>query len=331
MKKVSIIIPVYNAETFLGKCIDSVIKQSYKNIEIILVNDGSTDNSLELCNNYKKQDKRIKVIDIYNGGASFARNKGIDICTGDYITFVDSDDYVTNDYVEVLVNTLESNDYDICCCCCFKKYPDGKIEKEKFVERDISQEDFIKGLFLQQGLGVCRNKLYKREIIGDTRFEEKLQVGEDSYFNLCLSKRVNKVKYIDTCLYYYCVNNQSLVRKYNENYYDNYYNASSITKQYVDNNLSEDVQKLCNNYVVFTLLLIIVNYSCNFKRTKNIFKMRKSIKNISKVELYKKAIKNCDLKKLDKKRKITVMLLKIHMYIFVALIGYLRQKQIKGV
>lgn len=328
MKKVSIVIPVYNASKYLDKCVDSILSQTYKNLEVLLINDGSTDNSLEICNNYKKIDDRIVVIDVYNGGASFARNNGIDKSTGDYITFVDSDDYVADNYVEMLVNTLESNNYDICCCCCNKKYPDGKIEEELFLEREISQKEFIEGLFLQQGLGVCRNKIYKREIIGDTRFEESLKVGEDSYFNLCLSKKINKVKYISECLYYYCVNDQSLVRKYSENYYENYYNAALKTKKYVDENFDDEIINLCNNYVAFTLILIIVNYSCNFKRTKNIFKMKKNIKKISKISLYKKAIKNCNLKKLDKKRKITIIFLKCHLYFMVAMIGYLRQKQV---
>ena len=113
---ISVVIPVYNTEKYLKECIDSVINQSYNNLEIILVDDGSTDNSLEICNKYADMDKRIKVIHKNNGGLSDARNVGIENANGKYITFVDSDDFIENDMYELLYNDVCENNAEIAGC-----------------------------------------------------------------------------------------------------------------------------------------------------------------------------------------------------------------------
>ena len=106
-KLISVVLPVYNVERYIIKCMNSVLSQTYKNIEIILVDDGSQDRCPEICERYAKKDKRVKVIHKENGGLSDARNAGIKVANGEYITFIDSDDYVDNDYVEFLYNTIE--------------------------------------------------------------------------------------------------------------------------------------------------------------------------------------------------------------------------------
>ena len=113
---ISIIVPVYNVEKYLNRCIDSLISQTYQNIEIILVDDGSTDSSSEIVDGYLKKDNRIKVFHKDNGGLSDARNKGIEISKGKYLSFVDSDDYVTNTYIETLYNTIIEYEADISIC-----------------------------------------------------------------------------------------------------------------------------------------------------------------------------------------------------------------------
>ena len=116
MDKISIIIPVYNVETYIHKCIGSVLAQTYRNIEVILVDDGSPDNSGIICDEYAKKDKRVIVIHKKNGGLSDARNAGIDAATGDYIVFVDSDDYIAPDMIEKLYETQKRNNADITVC-----------------------------------------------------------------------------------------------------------------------------------------------------------------------------------------------------------------------
>ena len=113
---VSIIVPIYNVSEYLERCIKSLINQTYKNIEIVLVNDGSTDNSLDICKKYQNKDKRIVVLDKKNGGLSDERNYGIERAIVQYITCVDSDDYVTDDYVEFMYNNLKKDDADISIC-----------------------------------------------------------------------------------------------------------------------------------------------------------------------------------------------------------------------
>ena len=110
---ITIIIPVYKVEDYLDKCVESVVNQTYKNLEIILVDDGSPDNCPKMCDDWAKKDKRIKVIHKENGGLSDARNKGIDIAKGEFITFIDSDDYVENNYVEFLYNLVRENHAEI--------------------------------------------------------------------------------------------------------------------------------------------------------------------------------------------------------------------------
>ena len=113
---ISIIVPIYKVEKYIAKCIESLIEQTYSTYEIILVNDGSTDNSLEICNSFKKRDKRIKVYTKENGGLSDARNYGLKKAVGSYICFIDSDDWVDNDFIEVLYNLLKKNKCDISIC-----------------------------------------------------------------------------------------------------------------------------------------------------------------------------------------------------------------------
>ena len=109
MEKVSVIIPIYNAEKFLSLCLESIINQTYKNLEIVLVNDGSLDNSIEICRQYAERDNRIKIIDDKNRGVSYARNKGIEKATGQYILFIDSDDIVKKNYIDILVKKINKN------------------------------------------------------------------------------------------------------------------------------------------------------------------------------------------------------------------------------
>ena len=150
---ISIIIPVYNVEQYLSRCIDSVINQTYKNLEIILIDDGSTDDSGEICDEYALKDNRIKVMHKQNGGVSSARNEGLDISKGNYIGFIDSDDFIEKDMYEFLYDLLTKNNCDISCCNKFifkdnkfiasKSFPKGNVLSFNEVLNDSKHDFYI--------------------------------------------------------------------------------------------------------------------------------------------------------------------------------------------
>ena len=192
-KKVSIIIPVYNAEKYLERSINSILKQTYKNIELILVDDGSKDNSLRVCQEFSKKHKNIITIHKENGGVSEARNTGIQHATGDYIEFVDADDSIDENCVEKLVSGIK--DADVCLC----GFVLDKIDGQKIL---AAKEDYvfefrkdIKKAFDLVRLGLSNspcNKLYKKEKI-KTLFNKKYFIGEDVIFNLNYIKNCEKI------------------------------------------------------------------------------------------------------------------------------------------
>lgn len=140
---VSVVIPIYNVEKYLRKCIETVIDQTYTNIEIILVNDGSTDNSLQICNQFKEKDKRIKVINKKNGGLSDARNVGIKNAQGKYICFIDSDDFISEKYIEELHNLIVENKAQIAVCGFENVNEFGKsISKKEIISQVISGKKY---------------------------------------------------------------------------------------------------------------------------------------------------------------------------------------------
>lgn len=332
MPKVSIIVPVYNVEKYIEKCINSIIQQTEKDFELILVDDGSKDLSGKICDEYAEKDKRIRVIHKKNEGPSIARNKGLDICKGEYITFIDSDDYIEIEYLANMLNKAKRNDADIVMCG-FRQIFKGNSEKH-CVEKDldIDKEEFIKGLLVQKGYGLCRCKLYKYESIRNNRFDENLTVGEDTYFNLLVSRNIHKCVYIKDILYNYNVNQQSIVRRYNENYLENYIRASVKTKEYILENFNDNnLKRLTNNYIIFTLTLVIVNYCCNPERNSGkIVKEIKDIKRICNIDEYKKALKDIEFKYFSTTRKIMVISLKLKLYLIVSIIGNIRQLQVRG-
>lgn len=169
---VSVIIPVYNVSAYLRCCLDSVISQTYENLEIILVDDGSTDDSGEICEEYAKKDARINVIHKENGGLSDARNVALNVITGDYITYIDSDDYVTKDYVEYLLNLIKDTDAEVSACQLKKIYAelDELDKKSEYVEilDNISAMEYF--LYQKKFTASAPCKMYKSEIFNKLRY-----------------------------------------------------------------------------------------------------------------------------------------------------------------
>lgn len=184
--KVSIVIPVYNVEKYLARCIQSVINQTYENIEIILVDDGSMDSSGKLCDTYKMRDNRIKVIHQRNLGVSAARNVGLDLAEGDSITFIDADDYVAENYIETLVNLMKKEKAEISILS-YKMTSNYNTEifkmKSTNVEKIYTGKDACRNMMLARDFDSCVCcKLVNRDVIGEKKFDTNFSIGEDLDF-----------------------------------------------------------------------------------------------------------------------------------------------------
>lgn len=208
---ISVVIPIYNVEKYLRRCIDSVIKQTYENLEIILVDDGSQDNCAEICDEYAINDSRIKVIHKLNGGLSDARNSGIDIASGKYITFIDSDDYVTKDYIEVLYNALKADMTDLAISSHKVIYENGTVIEKATGEKSIlSSKEVLERILYDDGIDLSAwAKLYKIELWNDVRYP-KGRLFEDSATTYKLIDKCDKVTIISKATYNYMIRNSSI-------------------------------------------------------------------------------------------------------------------------
>ena len=203
-EKVSVVVPIYNVEKYLERCIKSIVQQTYSNLEIILVDDGSRDASSKMCDIWEKKDKRIKVIHKMNGGLSDARNVGIDEATGDYLFFVDSDDWIETVTVEKLLKELHRTDSDISCCGIKKVYEDGYSERmTDEQERVLNQYQALREYLTENNIcTVAWNKLYKSELFNGLRYP-KGRLNEDEFLTYKLLMQANKVCYTPNEMYNY--------------------------------------------------------------------------------------------------------------------------------
>ncbi len=211
---ISIIVPVYNVEKYLPKCMDSIINQTLKDIEIICINDGTKDNSLEILNQYAKKDKRIKVISQPNSGLGSTRNNGIPLAKGKYISFIDSDDWIDYDFYEKLYEA--SNDDDIVMTTNIIDYYENKPIKYKKNENIIKNNSSMKikkQLILKTG--VCWNKIYRRDFLikNDIKFYPKNNLIEDNYFTTKAYILASSIKEINNTNYYYRRRDNSMSQK----------------------------------------------------------------------------------------------------------------------
>ena len=201
MCKVSVIVPIYNAQKYIHKCVKSIINQTYKNLEIILVNDGSTDKSDEICQQLSTIDNRIIVLNESNLGVSAARNFGLEKASGNFITFIDIDDYIENSYIKELLDCLMKNKVDISYCSALSENENGEILNVEY-NNDylISSPDYDWNS--EYSHCVVRGALYRRSIIKKIRFDEDLSVGEDTLFFAKAINNSQKIYCLKDALYH---------------------------------------------------------------------------------------------------------------------------------
>ena len=244
---VSVIMPVYNAEEFLYRSISSIINQTYDNLEILLIDDCSTDNSYNILKEYAKKDKRIKVFhNQENQHVSETRNVGIRNSTGKYLYFIDSDDFIDNDYIEHLVNTAEKENADVVVNTNIYKYKYDKQNSNIILSSFYGVNNNSKILVLKTFPSVC-NKFYKKEIQEKYNifFDNTIRVGEDGVFNIFFFSKTNNIIFISPNSFYYynkANNNSILTSVQYQTFFDNTFNVVVKTYNYIkQNNLFDKV------------------------------------------------------------------------------------------
>ncbi len=235
----SVIIPCYNVEKYLDRCLRSIVNQTYENLEIILVDDGSPDSSGRLCDDWAARDRRIKVAHKQNGGLGFARNSGLEIATGDYIAFVDSDDYIDLSMYEKLMDKAKEHNADIAYCGHIKQLHNGEnvsvndFEEERVFEKD-SLLELSQGFFRPTKINPRMltmsvwHAVYRRNVITELFHSEREVGSEDIHFQVCAILNAEKVVFIPDALYVYCYNGESLSHEFNLSKYDRYKRLNEI-------------------------------------------------------------------------------------------------------
>ena len=328
---VSIVVPIYKVEKYMHKCIDSIINQTYKKIEIILIDDGSPDNCGKICDDYAKKDSRIKAVHKENNGVSSARNLGIEISTGNWIAFIDSDDWIENDYIEQLFSIANKDGSDIALCG-YNRINNNSIQTINVangkIEEYNSYDFLIKTLNPQTAFGLCHMKLIKKDCIQNLRFDENLVVGEDALFNMQLSKNIKKAVFYKKALYNYRNNSNSVVKRYDDNYAKKYMESMKKCKEYITSNYTDSkIKQNYYNYVAYHVMLVSVNY-CFHPENKNKHKI-KLLKEICSYDIFKEGILNCNFENISLTRKVTLFTLKHKLYFLTGLICKIRQRQNK--
>ena len=263
---ISIIIPAYNIENYIVRCLDSLLNQTYKNLEVIVVDDGSSDNTGKIIDDYASKYENIKVIHKKNAGVSAARNSGIDVANGDYIGFVDGDDTVDKEMFEVLIDNAIKYDADISHCGYKMVFPsriDYYYNTGELIEQDneLGLKDLVLGQRVEPGLV---NKLYKRDLFTTVRMNENIKINEDLLANYYLFKQSSKSVFYDKCMYSYIVRKGSAATsKININ--------KIVDPVKVRREMLEDTRKESNLYNLMyeRYILALVSICRNVKIRKN--------------------------------------------------------------
>ncbi len=268
MKKVSIILPVYNVEQYIKKCLESIQQQTYPNLEVIIVNDGATDKSVEYCEQICKIDSRFSVTHKENGGLSDARNVGIDKAKGDYLIFVDSDDFVSQDMVSYLVSSMENNEADIAICDPAHYYSDRQNNDLNIFYPASSVKVYEKTealceMFYQKSFLVSAwAKIYKKELFDDIRFPVG-KLFEDSAVMYLLFEKCEKIVYSNVKLYAYVHRDNSITtKKFSDKDLDILDISNTILDHYSGN---FRVYKAAVSYKVSACFRILLNSSSEKK------------------------------------------------------------------
>ncbi|WP_443738958.1 glycosyltransferase family 2 protein [Treponema sp.] len=268
--KISCIVPVYNVEKYLRRCVDSILNQTFTDFELILVDDGSPDNSPAICDEYAVKDSRIKVIHKVNGGVSSARNVGLDVAKGEWICFVDSDDLIEADYMQKMYEAAINNNSDFIMCGIqqIAGYETLKNNYKKKIKKNTvckNRREFLQKIIRLRSrlenavvLHSPVNKLFCASLLNGIRFREDLLVCEDYVFNLHYFYQIKSAVFLYDELYVYLLNTSSATHNFKSKYIEDILFALSETKNFYDkNHLNHHSYNIYRNSVFYQCL---VNY-----------------------------------------------------------------------
>ena len=309
----SLIVPIFNVEEFLKVCLDSIVNQTYKDLEIILVDDGSPDGCPQICDEYALKDSRIKVIHKDNGGLMSARQAGLRVATGDYVGFVDGDDYIEPDMYEKIANVIEKHSPDMVACNFFLDYSDKSVKSEQILNREYySREELEKEIFPYMlynppyyRFGVypcCWAKVFKRELLEQVLFgiTSKIKIGEDAAFTYPCLLKASSLAFVESSLYHYRVNDVSMTKAYDKNLE----NTINIPIKILSNAFSGEASLLSqiDYYRLYMFEFVIRNEANeNCKKTKG--EIKKTFNKFLDDDTFVESIKKIDVNALPQKAK----------------------------
>lgn len=328
MNKVSVIIPAYNSEKTIKRCVNSVISQTYPELEIIIINDGSTDSTRDAIEEIEGKEKRLRCITQKNKGAAEARNTGLSMATGEYVAFIDSDDYISKELISELVKSLESTSADIVISTLLadaQYYPftDNKSRTLKTAELD----NYFSELYLSYSLNSVCGNLYKKDIAQNCTFFRKLRIGEDLTFNYQYIEKINKITFVPIQGYHYIANVMSATHTFSISDFEQQKEIRNYTQDFCKKVKVKNSQSAIDIMYVRNILDEIIN-TITYSPTQTAYKIIRKIRNEDLVDSLLKKHSVSELK-MDTKRNLMVSLYKRKVYSLMIAIGkinYLRNR-----
>lgn len=334
---ISIIVPIYNVEKYIRQCVDSILNQTYRDIEIILVDDGSPDNCAEICDNYAKKDGRVKIVHKKNGGLMSARQAGLRAATGEYVGFVDGDDWIEPDMYGHFADVIKKYKPDMALCEFIFAYPNQdvlssqKLSKEYFSKEEITGELYPTLLFKTPyyNFGInpcCWSKVFRREILENNlyRVTPKIKIGEDAAFTYPCILECQNIAYVDEYLYHYRSNPDSMTNSYDDKLEDTILIPYEILKaSFTD--CGYDFSSQMNYYLVYLINMVIRN-EANPENKKAAGEKIKTFKHFTENADVVNAAKNLDYSKIPLHTKFVAKFLSMKSPLMLYLYSLLLKK-----
>lgn len=333
---ISIIVPIYNVEKYIKQCVDSILAQTYKNIEVILVDDGSPDNCPQICDSYAAIDNRVKVVHKKNGGLMSARQAGLKAASGDYIGFVDGDDWIEPDMYADFARLLDQYSPDMALCEFLYSFPDkdtnsGQLLKKSFFTKEEMKEQLYGSMLFKEpyySFGInpcCWSKIFKKELLESNLYNvtPNIKIGEDAAFTYPCLLQADSLAYSEKYSYHYRVNPESMTKAYDENCESTvmipYEILKNVFEKYNDCNLMEQL-----DYFLLSLVNGVVRNEASSVNKKPISQKKETLKKLAVNPNVSKAVLNVNASLLPLHTRLLVSFLRLKnanlLYLYTILI-----------